>query len=292
MALRIDPLACQESQAIWFPGKGCGDLLNPNHALFLLDIIQSGKTIGGFASPPCRTLSKARHVHFSRHGYGPRPYRKHDQVWEPREDCSKHEHLSVMIESTLYLLCLGLLGEIRAQGGWVGLAHPADPGRHVASFFRSVEVRLRQFCNVFGMSYAEVDQCNFRAVHRKPLGLLLPTPCAMKHVKRIHGRKHHSRRSPILHDRSDGGGSPKYPSGLCHALATNFVERAVSVKIKGYSRPFKPAGHQLASGTKDPWLGLHHVQWQWVEPGSGVLAKNLATLNQRQIYSGSRTPPH
>ena len=125
-----------------------------------------------------------------------------------------------MIESTLYLLCLGLLGEIRAQGGWVGLAHPADPGRHVASFFRSVEVRLRQFCNVFGMSYAEVDQCNFRAVHRKPLGLLLPTPCAMKHVKRIHGRKNHSRRSPILHDRSDGGGSPKYPSGLCHALAT------------------------------------------------------------------------
>ena len=169
VALRIDPLACQESQAICFPGKGCGDLLNPNHALFLLDIIQSGKTIGGFASPPCRTLSKARHVHFSRHGYGPRPYRKQDQVWEPREDCSKHEHLSVMIESTLYLLCLGLLGEIRAQGGWVGLAHPADPGRRVASFFRSVEVRLRQFCNVFGMSYAEVDQqCNFRAVHRKP----------------------------------------------------------------------------------------------------------------------------
>ena len=176
IGVRIDPLARVGWQGLWFPDKGCADLLNVQHGLLLLDLLQSGKVVGGFASPPCSTVSRARRV--------PLVGRKHG----PLEMRAPKERRSVAIGSVLFLICLGLLGEIRMQGGWIGLEHPADPGKPFPSFFSSREADL--FRTLFGLQYYEAHQCMYGALCQKATGLLLPYSCQPVRAKCHHAWKH------------------------------------------------------------------------------------------------------
>ncbi|CAE7241436.1 lon, partial [Symbiodinium sp. CCMP2592] len=54
IAIRIDPRAVLNQEVIWGQKTVYGDLLEAQLGLFLLVLIQSGKVIGGFASPPCQ----------------------------------------------------------------------------------------------------------------------------------------------------------------------------------------------------------------------------------------------
>ena len=51
VAIHVDPLANSAATDFFFSGTDYGDLLDDQHAWFLLELIHSGKVIGGFASP-------------------------------------------------------------------------------------------------------------------------------------------------------------------------------------------------------------------------------------------------
>ena len=240
--------------------------------------------IGGFGSPPCSTVSAARHRPLSQQG-GPRPLRSRSDPWIPLKYCSPKEVQAVRIGSLLFLLCLGMLGEIRAHGGWVGLEHPAD--RHqepYPSFFNTVEVqKFLRFC---GMAYYVMHQCRFGAKSVKPTGLLLPWGCSGIQLKCNHIGGHppligidHSGRfltTPAAH----------YPQGFCQALSDLFVSRLVQVESKGYKLPFAPRPH-LNQIFYEPWTQSRHVRWQWPQPSATFLVGELAAYNSFKIYLGA-----
>ena len=173
VAIRIDPLAAVGHEGIRVQKTACGDLLQVQHGLFLLGLIQSGKVLGVFASPPCSTVSRARHAKLMQHGWGPRPLRSRDAVWEPLARRTVRERHAVYVGSVLFLLSVGLLGEIACQGGWSGLEHPADPGRqHEALVGWNPEGGFRagpaakypgQFCEALATDFVE----RVAAVRRK-----------------------------------------------------------------------------------------------------------------------------
>eukprot|EP00435_Cladocopium_sp_Y103_P020181 s49_g4.t3 len=166
LAFSLDSLGVDDQDVVCY-----GDLLDPNTGRFILGLIASGRVFGGLASPPCSTISAARHLPLAGRG-GPRPVRSRDSPWEPLKYCSKKEIDAVMLGSALYLTCLGLLGEIRIFGGWTGLEHPADRGDPYPSFFSTREVHL--YKKHTGSVYIVTHQCMFGAVTKKPTGLLVP----------------------------------------------------------------------------------------------------------------------
>eukprot|EP00438_Fugacium_kawagutii_P012044 Skav218186 [mRNA] locus=scaffold5213:236505:243510:- [translate_table: standard] len=151
--LAIDPLA-----EVGLPGviTTRGDLLDPKWLGFLMDIIHEEIVLGGFGSPPCSTISAARHVAIrtprNTWAHHPRPLRSRSSPWECLPNRSPREQHAVAVGSALFLIVLGLLGEVASQGGWVGLEHPADRGRPpFASFFATAETA--SLCRRFSLKY-------------------------------------------------------------------------------------------------------------------------------------------
>ena len=73
VGIAIDPLATVfSSDGSFSPIKG--DLLAPFWGRYVLDLIHSRRVLGGFGSPPCSTISAARHRPLAGGG-GPRPLR-------------------------------------------------------------------------------------------------------------------------------------------------------------------------------------------------------------------------
>ena len=287
VALRVDPLAHSSAYEFLFHGRGCGDLLNGQHGLFLLDLVQSKRVIGGFASPPCSTVSRARHVPLCGGRSGPRPLRSRSKVWEALPCCTDRERSAVSIGSTLYLLCLGLLGELAIAGAWTGLEHPADPGGDYPSFFATLEVK--EFCRLFRLRYSELHQCMYGSASKKPTGLLLPEHCERPQLKCDRSHAHVHLQGLDQQGKYLTTPAAQYPSLFCYALAESCIQRVISVQRKGYSRPYRPKIPTTAAG-KDPWFHLHDIRWKWIEPYPGFLAENLAALNTSQVSTSSGSP--
>ena len=189
VGLAVDPLA-----QFGFPDvPQChADLLDYSWLNFLLDIIDSGSVLGGFGSPPCCTISAARHVPLkpgqSYHA-APRPLRARLQPWICLPNRTEKEEHAVRVGSALFLIVLGMLGEIAARGGWVGLEHPADRGREpYPSFFATKETQT--FCEQFQLRYQVIHQCMFGAITKKPTGLLLPQRCTLHAPQCNHSKQH------------------------------------------------------------------------------------------------------
>ena len=121
MGLCIDPLAADWQQRVWFQGCGAGDLLNEQHAFFLLDLIQSGKVCGGFASPPYKTFSRAVHV-VECTNQQPRQLRARSSVWDALECCTARERHAVYNRIHSGLDLFGPFGgdDSARCMGWVG----------------------------------------------------------------------------------------------------------------------------------------------------------------------------
>lgn len=230
VGVAIDLLATVNSEVKRISTFGSyGDLLHAACGSWLLTLIKAKRVVGGFASPPCSTISAARRRPLNFPGRrGPRPLRSRAAPWVPLPYCNTKECLAVQLGSALYLICLGQLGEIAVQGGWTGLEPPADRGREpYPSFFCTDEAK--QYMRTFGIGYQQLDQCMFGALSRKPTGLLLP--CSGRFIGR---RCNHAERHPMLVGLDSQGGfratpAAKYPVGLCHAIGECFIERLVSL---------------------------------------------------------------
>lgn len=292
VGIAIDPLA--EVGQVQANSLTRADLLSPRWLDWLVQLIHSGKVLGGMGSPPCSTISAARHVPIrasakSRHRayHGPRPLRCRSDPWVPLSFLSPKEVHAVNVGSALFLLVVGLLGEICNFGGWSSLEHPADRGKEpYASFFPTREVQ--KLCRTFNLKYEVIHQCMFGALSKKPTGLLLPSMCPS------FGRLcNHSHKHPWLLGLDSSGHfrttpAAKYPVGLCQALADSFVQRLVLVRHRNYVRPFLP---KVRSDTFSlPYESRMRASWAWPQPSPGFLTKILAAIHDYQIHRGTHPP--
>jgi hypothetical protein len=295
VGVAVDPMALAKQSTHWRTDVSreldgdyvaYGDLLNADVGKCLLGLIHSGRVSGGFASPPCSTISAARHMPLNRQG-GPRPLRDRRRPWEQLAYCNEREIHAVQLGTALFLVCLGMLGEIRIEGGWTGLEHPADRGDPFPSFFSTPEVAITKlFCR---LRYYVLHQCMFGATTKKPTGLLIPS-CSSDMIVRCK----HSRRHPQLRGLDSTGNflttaAARYPPGLCEALARVFVRQFRIAKQHSYDRPFCPLSIPMQS-FGSPWNNSTHVRWQWPEPRSEFLAEHLACLNSTEVHQGTRIP--
>jgi len=285
IGIAIDPLAAsgqfQVEAATHF-----SDLLDSQTGEMLLNLIHSGRVVGAFGSPPCSTISAARHIPLAE-GYGPRPIRGREAPWIPLPYCSEKEIQAVRLGSALYLLVLGILGEVRIWGGWTGLEHPADRGAPFPSFFATHEVQ--SFCKQFSLRYFVTHQCMFGAATKKPTGLLLPADGFVMVQRCSHLRKH-----PQLKGFDESGGfkttpAVRYPSEFCSALARCFIRRLDVALSRSYRMPYAPM-KPIDAIHFDPWGLGRHVAWHWIEPSPGFLAEHVAAFNNSEIHSSFATP--
>ncbi len=284
VGIRIDPLAwCSHGWTVF----GKADLFHADVGLGLLSLIHSGRVIGGFGSPPCSTISAARHVPLKKRG-GPRPLRCRDLPWYALAYCTQKEIEAVRVGSVLFLLCLGLLGEIRHFGGWIGLEHPADRMRHpYPSFFATSEVeKFKAVCKV---RYFVTDQCRFGAASRKPTGLLLP-PNSTK-ISQIcnHVGGHDMLIGVDSEGRFKTTPAARYPRLFCESLGHLCVDQYVVSRKAGYEQPFKSLS-KTQSDFVEPWTSKQHVSFQWPQPSSAFLVGELEILNNRKIHGGASSP--
>lgn len=100
VGIAVDPLAvCNVCGGIE-PPSGRGDLFNANWGDWLLRLIHSGCVAGGMGSPPCSTVSAARHVPLQdSKGAPPRPLRSRTNPWYPLSYCTDSERLAVQVGS-------------------------------------------------------------------------------------------------------------------------------------------------------------------------------------------------
>lgn len=283
VGIRIDPLAWTSQLADF----GCGDLLKHQVGHGILKLIHTRRVIGGFASPPCSTVSAARHVPMQMRG-GPRPLRSRGECWDPLPYCTAKEIASVRIGSALYLLCLCLLGEIRTFGGWIGLEHPADRQREpFPSFFNTDEVEFfKRYCKV---KYWVLDQCRFGAVSRKPTGMLLAYNSSgfAKRCNHVHGH------TSLIGLDAFGGfkttPAAHYPQQLCWELAKLCVSQLVVALQAGCAVPHKPIPLSNQD-VKDPWTNTINVSFPWPQPRANFLAEQLAAINSREVHQLATSP--
>ena len=268
-----------------FDGLQSGDLLVSSVGGKLLSLIQCGRVVGGFGSPPCSTISAARHRDLKTLG-GPRPLRARSSPWICLPNRTKKEQHAVGIGSALCLLTVGLLGEIAAQGGWVGFEHPADRQREpFPSFFPTLE--FKNFCQFARLQYFDTYQCMFGAAALKPTGLLLPVGS-----KSIVRHCSHSYHKPLIG--LDNGvflttAAAEYPQAFSEAIAQLFVDRLALARAKGYGLPFRPRAVVPGSGV-DPWSGSCTLRWQWPEPSPGFLVELLERLKQTEVSHRTGRP--
>ena len=283
-AIAIDPLA----DVGWkFTGYRA-ELLQHEWFEHIMNLIASGRVVGGFGSPPCSTISAARHVATQgRQTRGPRPLRARQNPWVALPYCTSKESMSVDIGTALFLITLGLLGEICLRGGWIGLEHPADRKREpYPSFFATPEVS--QFTHFFRLFYTELDQCMYGAISKKPTGLLQQRGCPSLSMHCTHSVPHaqllgldsrgHFRTTPAA----------QYPSGLCFALASSFVERLVPAHVNHYLKPFAPRVSK--EFFPDPWGMSCNGSYRWVEPCPAFLAGVLERIHSAEIHPRTGSP--
>ena len=284
--LRIDPLAPMSSYQWPFH---CNNLLQADGSLDLLRLIQLGRVVGMFASPPCSTFSAARHRRLSRTKRGPVPLRSRENPWECLEGRNAKQQQQVLIGTCLALICFGMLGELRMRGGWTGFEHPADPEvQPIPSVFHSQETE--ELKAIARLSYYVTDQCQFGAQSRKPTGLLLPhgSHGITRHC-------HHIYHSPLTEwdvkrQCFRTTQTAKYPPQFCQALARLCVQRVIGAWQHGYDmafQPMHPANHDTAW---DPWGGGMRTLWTWPEPSRGFLVKCLERCNSGSISTRLAAP--
>ena len=287
VGIRVDPLA-------WL-GAGddnlsSGDLLQAKVGHTILDMIHSKRVIGGFGSPPCSTISAARHVPLNTRG-GPRPLRSRQNPWQPLNYCTEKEIHAVRVGNILYLLCLGLLGEIRMEGGWIGLEHPADRKCEPFPSFFTTSV-VQQWMQFFRMAYWVTDQCRFGAKSRKPTGLLLPPKSGSIVQFCNHKQGHLALIGLDVHGHFHTTPAARYPAPFCEKIAQLCLQQVVHSNNAGYKRPFQPLHHVLtqSSACLDPWTNTCHVSYPWFEPCPNFLAGELEIFHSRQVYGGLAKP--
>ena len=101
----------------------------------LSDLILGDRVIALLNSPPCSTVSRARHVPLTAENHGPRPLRIRDDPFEPIPGLGKLETIQVQLGSYLFCSCSYLQSLMTSMQQWSLIEHPRDPGPPYPSVF-------------------------------------------------------------------------------------------------------------------------------------------------------------
>lgn len=286
VGIRVDPRVRKSSHSL---DLACNDMFKTADMLLLLSLIHAGRVQGLFVSPPCSTFSAARHKALSGKKHGPRPLRSRRNPWVCLPGRTKREHEAVDIGTGLGLLSIGLMGEARMFGAWVGGEHPADRCRApFPSLFANQEMDMLK--STAKLKYCETDQCMFGASSRKPTGLVLPHGHQSIMKTCNHKGKHDILAgwdSKQMQFRTTA--AAQYPTGFSHAIALLFVNRILHASQHGYQQPYRPFG-MADHDHVEPWTGAVRTAWKWPSPSRGFLAECIERCNQKQIRASNSNP--
>ena len=182
----------------------------------------SGLIVAVMASPPCSTVSRARHRRLPGGG-GPRPLRSRADPFVPLPHLYPRELRAVALGTHLACACYHLLAAVCLRGGWGAKEHPADPGREpYPSFFHSDEIRHLSGL-VDGMTYV-LHQCRFGSPAVKPTGIWTVDFGVKSLALKCNHRTPHMMAIGLAQDGTfKTTPLAKYPGPLCQALAERII---------------------------------------------------------------------
>ena len=234
-SVRVDP--CNDSKY---------DLAQHDFRLHLISLIAAGDVVGIACSPPCSTVSRARHVPLQGNTPGPRPLRSRTNVFTPMEHLTEREQRAVNLGSVLGLACFDMLGRVWAAGGWRLFEHPADPGREpYPSFFCSPEFDF--LTDFTGGRLVVAHQCRWGSPSTKPTGIF----CTDKSLAQRFALRcnHVGGHKPLIGKNKTGGFSTtkaaRYTSMFCQHIADTFVHYMLSIH--------DPHGARARPPWPEPW---------------------------------------
>ena len=241
---------------------------------------------GAYASPPCSTVSRARHNKITG---GPRPLRARSDPFLPLEGLTADELKKCQIGTHLFLACLDLPCRVAAAGGWATKEQPRDPGiEPFPSFYHSAEVDYA--IQMFGFAIYNTDQCPFGAPTVKPTGLLsndssISTICRSCHHGGAHRRAYGRNRFGGFHSTA----TARYPSLFCKALAQRCLAHIAS---NGFFRAVEDSPAVGDSLFADRQVSDKRPHWNlasWSPPWEGRLFPSgiVKGLNSSAVRAGS-----
>jgi len=214
-------------------------------------LIEARHVVGSFTSPPCSTVSKARHkklVDTQGNDIGPRPLRNRENVFQPLPELTDREFHSCSVGSVLALSCFNMLCLTVAFGGWGGNEHPSDPGAPYPSFFNS-QAFENVLCWAGGRVY-KLHQCRWGAASTKPTGIYFShestaRPC-LDTMRCNHRGGHAALIGKNGNDKFKTTAAARYTSDFAHMLADHFVDwfdghggQLEAIKPQAWERPWQ-----------------------------------------------------
>ena len=260
LGLRVGPAASYDQCERCLIGS---DLVTGKHVQTVLDLIHSGRVLGAYASPPDRTFSNVLRVTADEERSFSVVRKKRD-VWRCSHGCSRRRQREVTLESTLALLCIGLIGEVRLCGGWVAFKHRARTS--APSVFQSSEAQM--LIAIAHLEYYSAEDL-LPGHNGQPTGFLLPS--GSKPSVQAQAGYPRSRLEVAC------------PSAVNVRLAQLFVEKAIQARANGFQQPCKPllVGH--GGDGVEPWCGVGRTLWQWPEPCRGFLAECIKRCDKSSL---------
>ena len=247
--LRIDPQVGM-SNTRW-PFEEAPNLLLPTHGQWLLSLIQSGRVIAGFASPPYAVFS-------------PQVFRNFGFAADGLQKTSTQRSRDSAVRVILYLLCVGLLGEMRSKGAWCGFAHGLGRDQqipHSKSGSRMLS-RLQRFA---GLHRCDIDPYLYSPQGKHGIALYV-SGCQKLHA----------------------GQFAHVPLPLGAELARHCVQQVLKAQNYGYAMPFKP--FRAPSSGLDPWRGELGTSWDWPQPRGKFLDVCIKRVNAAPLPKRIDTP--
>lgn len=114
------PLFVRSFDLVVDPGM---DFFAPDVAAAVAAELREGVFQAAMVSPPCGTISAARHFHLPE-GPGPRPLQFRESPFEPRPHLFPHEKRAMLRGAHLQLAAFEICGLLSSMGGVAGAEHP------------------------------------------------------------------------------------------------------------------------------------------------------------------------
>jgi hypothetical protein len=212
----------------------------------LQDDVSHRRFRAALASPPCSTVSAARHVPLRN---GPRPLRPRDDPFDHLPGLDAAELKAWALGTHLALACMDIMGRIAEQNGWVAMEHPADRKRvPYPSFFHSREMTF--LLTYMSGIIVTFHQCRFGAPSVKPTSLATNDTSARSLELLCNHRGGH----PALIGLDASGHwrttpAARYPLAMCDAIGGLMSDWLVSTNARPpHDRPTRwtaPWAHRL-----------------------------------------------
>ena len=258
-----------------------GDLSSEQVVQYWLREIRARRVHGLHAGPLCSTWSRARFIWWCP---GPRPVRSEQQPWG-LPNLSTREQEAVDLGNLLLRVTITLALALVAAGGVFSIEHPEDPGPGFPSIWKLTEMLdLMMRAAAFTATF---DQCMFGLAAKKGTTIKGNLPgLAAWHLRRCcHPRGAHK---PLMGQDASGrfltSYAQEYPSQLCEALATAFIDKLATQPLAGGLKVKVPPLSEDWCQPRD-WRLLFASKWSLPEHNNVLETRCVVNLGRHLTRS-------